>query len=559
MNTPSKLLRRSLLPLSLLALTAALVSGFRWQDDDDYYYKLNKGLETFGQVYREVSQSYVDTIDPETFIVGAIQGMLKTLDPYTAYLRRKESADIDLLTSGSYGGIGITVGMRDSMVTIVDLLDGYSAQREGVRIGDRILSIDGATLINGPLDTLRDYTRGEPNTSLQMTVLRDGVSEPLSFVLTRENIKVRSVSYSGMVGDGVGYIRLERFSTNAGDETRSAIMQMQKQGQLRGLVLDLRDNPGGLLESAVDVSAKFLPSGSVIVTTRGRDSSEQRVYRSTEEPIAKGLPLVVLVNNGSASASEIVAGAIQDMDAGVIMGTQSFGKGLVQSIRRMPHDATLKLTTARYYTPSGRCIQKIDYMQQRLGLTSTVADSLRSRYQTRVGRTVFERGGITPDTTVDTPEEAAIVETLRNSSAFFKFATRYASGMSSLPDNFRVHDTLLNQFEAFAIDSSPDPMVTDPVIKQVKELEKLAASENYSDAIMRRIALLRNELGSEQHRAFVRNREEIRRELYTEIAGRFHGQRQRLETAIPHDHQLQSAITLLRNGRNRYGQFLSAK
>jgi carboxyl-terminal processing protease len=547
-----------IIPVCIAAIATAVISGFRWQDEDDYYYKMNKGLETFGQVYREVAQSYVDTVDPEEFIAAGIQGMLKTLDPYTVYLRRKEAADIDLLTSGSYGGIGITVGMRDSMVTVVDLLDGYSAQREGIRIGDRVLSIDRATLINGPLDTLRDYTRGEPNTTLQMTILRDGVGEPLTFMLTRENIKVRSVSYSGIVGDGIGYIRLERFSTNAGEETRSAIMQFQKQGNLRGLILDLRDNPGGLLESAVDVSAKFLPTGSVIVTTRGRDSSEQRVYRSSEEPMATNVPLVVLVNGGSASASEIVAGAIQDMDAGVIVGTQSFGKGLVQSIRRMPHDATLKMTTARYYTPSGRCIQKIDYMQQRLGLTSTMADTLRSRYLTRIGRTVFERGGITPDTVIEMPDTAAMVSLLRNSSAFFKFATRYTSGLKALPEDFRVSDSLMQQFETFII-SGPPEILNDPLMNELKELESLAARESYGETVTRKLASLRAELSSEQRRAFIRNREEIRRELYNEIVGRFHGQRQRLEAAIPRDHQLQSAVALLRSGRNRYGQILSVR
>jgi carboxyl-terminal processing protease len=335
-------------------------------------------------------------------------------------------------------------------------------------------------------------------------------------------------------------------------------MQFQKQGNLRGLILDLRDNPGGLLESAVDVSAKFLPTGSVIVTTRGRDSSEQRVYRSSEEPMATNVPLVVLVNGGSASASEIVAGAIQDMDAGVIVGTQSFGKGLVQSIRRMPHDATLKMTTARYYTPSGRCIQKIDYMQQRLGLTSTMADTLRSRYLTRIGRTVFERGGITPDTVIEMPDTAAMVSLLRNSSAFFKFATRYTSGLKALPEDFRVSDSLMQQFETFII-SGPPEILNDPLMNELKELEVLAARESYGETVTRKLASLRAELSSEQRRAFIRNREEIRRELYNEIVGRFHGQRQRLEAAIPRDHQLQSAVALLRSGRNRYGQILSVR
>lgn len=282
MNRIPARLQRILISTAAFLLLGAIFTGFTWQDEDDYYYKMNKGLETFGQVYREIAQSYVDTVDPDEFISAGIQGMLKTLDPYTVFLRKKEAADIDLLTSGSYGGIGITVGMRDSMVTIVDVLDGYSAQREGVRIGDKIFSINGTTILRGPVDALRDYTRGEPNSTLQMTVLRDGVPDPVTFQLTRENIRVRSVSYSGILGDGVGYIRLERFSTNAGDETRSAILDMQKQGQIKGIVLDLRDNPGGLLESAVDVGAKFLPPAvrssrhAVVIPTRNGSTARAK-------------------------------------------------------------------------------------------------------------------------------------------------------------------------------------------------------------------------------------------------------------------------------------------
>jgi carboxyl-terminal processing protease len=548
-----------LIPTALVLLAGAIVTGFTWQDEDDYYYKMNKGLETFGQVYREIAQSYVDTVDPEEFINAGIQGMLKTLDPYTVFLRKKESADIDLLTSGSYGGIGITVGLRDSLVTIVDVLDGYSAQREGVRIGDKIYSINGTTLLHGPVDALRDYTRGEPNTTLQMTVLRDGVPDPLTFQLTRENIRVRSVSYSGIVGDGVGYIRLERFSTNAGDETRTAILDMRKQGELKGLILDLRDNPGGLLESAVDVGAKFLPAGSTIVTTRGRDSSEERVYHSTEEPIAAGTPLVVLVNGGSASASEIVAGAIQDLDAGVILGTQSFGKGLVQSIRRLPHESTLKLTTARYYTPSGRSIQKIDYLQQRLGMVSVLADSLRSRYQTKLGRSVYERGGIAPDTLVEMPDTPTIVTQLRHSLAFFKFATRYSAGMKSLPQNFTVDNALLDAFEQFTNTNGVAAVNDDPMLMKLKELEEVSRQEKYGEEIRRKIESLRIELNGEQHRAFQRYREEIRRELASEISSRFHGQRERLQAMLANDHQLQTAVNLLHSGRGSYGRLLSVR
>jgi len=322
-------------------LLASLASAFRWKDESDYFFRINRGLELFGQVYREVAQNYVDDIDPDAFIAAGIDGMLGTLDPYTVYMDKREAAEIDVLTSGSYAGVGISVGIRDSVVTIVDVVDGYSARREGVRIGDRILAVNGVVLLGSPVDLLRERMRGEANTPLSMTVLREGVDHPLTFTLMREMIRVRSVGYRTTFPDGIGFIRLERFGSSAGSEIRDAIAEMQSNAPLRGLILDLRDNPGGLLESAVDVVSKFVPVGSVVVSTRGRDAQEDRVYRSAEDPVLSGIPLVVLINENSASASEIVAGAIQDLDAGVIVGERSFGKGLVQSVRRLPHDASL--------------------------------------------------------------------------------------------------------------------------------------------------------------------------------------------------------------------------
>jgi carboxyl-terminal processing protease len=555
--------RRYLIPASIALAVVMVITAFRWQDQDDYYYKLNKGLEVFGQVYREIANSYVDQVDPDEFIAAGIQGMLKTLDPYTVYMRRKESADIDLLTSGSYGGIGITVGMRDSLVTIVDVVDGYSAQREGVRIGDRILSIEGKQFLHGPLDGLREYTRGEPNTTLRLMVTRDGAANPLTFLLTRENIKVHSVSYSNVLDDNVGYIKLDRFSTNAGEEVRSAILEMQRKGSLGGLILDLRDNPGGLLESAVDVAAKFVPAGSVIVTTRGRDSNDEHIYRSTEQPMAAGIPLVVLVNDGSASASEIVAGAIQDLDAGVIMGTASFGKGLVQSVRRLSHDATLKLTTARYYTPSGRSIQKIDYGQQVVVHNTSVPASAiaqHASYRTKHGRVVSERGGIVPDSLIGGPDTTAFVEQLERASLFFNFATRYAAGMKSLPASFMVDDGVLRQFETYVMQNGLATGSGSMAMSKIKELHAVAQQAHYDQSLLRKIQSLEDDLGAEQRRLFAANRELIRQELYNEISGRFGDQRARIRGSLVGDQQITAAIELITSGGSgAYDRLLSVR
>jgi carboxyl-terminal processing protease len=550
-------LRRNRIAISLAALLTVVLSvtAFTKRDEEDYYYRLNRGLELFGQVFREVSQSYVDRVDPDEFIAAGISGMLKTLDPYTVYLRRRESADIDLLTSGSYGGIGITVGLRDSVVTITDVIDGYSAQREGVRIGDRILQIDGATVLRLPLDSLREYTRGEANSTLHMRILRDGIEAPLDFVLTRDNIKVRSIGYAGMLDGGIGYIRLDRFNATAGDELRASIVDLKSQGMRNGLVLDLRDNPGGILESAVDVCSKFLPSGSTVVTTRGRDSGEERVYQSNETPIADGLPLVVMVNGGTASAAEIVAGAVQDLDAGIIVGTPTYGKGLVQSVRRLSRDATLKLTTARYFTPSGRCIQKIDYGHLR-GTSSFFKDSLA--YHTHNGRLVYQGGGIRPDTLVADADTTTIVERLRASSAFFNFATRFASSLHTIPDRFAVDDRVLKQFELYALEHMAQTDRT-TAVGRARELESVARTEGLSKEMVARISALRADLMSQEQTQFNASRESIRRELALEIANRFRGQHDRQAAMVADDPQIRSALQILRDGQTLYARLLSVR
>lgn len=559
MKTPTISPRRLLLVLLPIVVIATAVTAFTWKDENNYYYKVNKGLELFGQVYREVAQNYVDEIDPEQFINAGVDGMLQTLDPYTVYLKKKDASDIDLLTSGAYGGIGITVGMRDSMVTVIDVMDGYSAQREGMRIGDRIRKINDSEVLHGPVESLREFTRGEPGTTVTIAVMRDGVEKPLTFTLTRENIRVRSVTYSGVIHDGIGYIKLERFSANAGTELRQAILELRQQGAYGGLVLDLRDNPGGLLEAAVDVSSKFIPNGSVVVTTRGRDSVEDRVYRSAEEPVAADIPLVVLMNQNSASAAEIVAGAIQDLDVGVIMGTQSFGKGLVQSVRRLPYESTLKITTARYYTPSGRSIQKIDYAKRRGGEPSFGTDSITRTYRTVHGRTVVEHGGIIPDTLVAATSRAPIVRQLRDASLFFKFATRYTANMKSLPAGFTVDDGLLGEFEDFVARNARTAEFGSPSMNKARELYTVASEEGFDTELLRRIQDLQGEFARERQQAMASHHGEIGRELYREIVARFQRRRERDSTGIPDDQQVQAAIGLLKSGRHIYSSMLTAR
>ena len=347
----------------LVGIIAGLGVGFF--ANDNIYLKINKNMDVFAQVYKEITTSYVDEVDPEKFMHAGIDGMLETLDPYTVFYGEKEGEEIDLITHGEYGGVGVSIGTRDGYIIVIAPMDGYSAQKQGIRAGDRIIEIDGQKIFNTNPDSVRTMVRGEPGTEVKMKIEREGEKQPLDFVLVREEIQVNNVTYSGYLDNGIGYIRLERFSRRAGDEVRQALRELKAKGDLRGVILDLRNNPGGLLEAAVDIVSKFNPKGSTVVTTRGRRSEDEKVYTVTEEPLAGDIPLAVLINKNSASASEIVAGAIQDLDRGILVGTRSFGKGLVQTISQLGYNTSLKITTARYYTPSGRSIQEIDYKHKK--------------------------------------------------------------------------------------------------------------------------------------------------------------------------------------------------
>src|ERR1041384_1457247 len=422
--------------------------GFRMADSD-YFFKINKSIDIFGRVYKEVSLNYVDEVDPEKFMEAGIDGLLGTLDPYTNFISESESDEVELITTGKYGGIGVTIGSRDGVITVITLMEGYSAQRQGIQPGDRILEIDGKSVVGYKPEAVRSMTRGEPGTELHLKVDRDGEPKPLDFVLVREEIQLHNVSYADFIGDGIAYVRLERFSRGAGDEVRLAIKDLRLKGPINGGILDLRDNPGGLLDVAVDIVEKFARKGSLVVSTRGRKPESERKFFVTEEPMLPDVPLALLVNRNSASASEIVAGAIQDLDRGIIIGTRTFGKGLVQTITPLSYNTQLKITTAKYYTPSGRCIQEIDYMHRNKdGVFAITPDSLRRVFKTLKGRKQFESGGIQPASLVPEPVRSDVYSDLLRKSMYFKFATRFVTNKKEQPAILN-DDTLFSQFKEF--------------------------------------------------------------------------------------------------------------
>ena len=553
----SKIKKTTIAVVFLLSF-AFLFFGFLYETGDaDFFLKIYRSIDMYGKVYKEIAVNYVDTLNPEELMRAGIDGMVKTLDPYTVFIGEKESDEIDLITTGKYGGVGVTIGQRDGYITIINLLEGFSAAKQGIEVGDRIIEVDGKSLKGSTLDAVRQLVRGVPGSELKMKIEREGEKKPIDFVLVREEILVRNIAYSGYVSDSVAYIRLERFSRTAGDDLRNAIKDLRIKRKLKGLVLDLRDNPGGLLESAVEIVSKFVPENSLVVATRGRKIASERSYTSSEAPMLRDLPLAILVNRFSASASEIVSGAIQDLDRGIVVGTRTFGKGLVQIITPLSENSSLKMTTAKYYTPSGRCIQEIDYRHRDGdGNGTTVPDSLRHEFRTANGRRVWESGGILPDTIITDSLHSRFLDELSRKAMFFKYANRYAAENKTLPDSFEVTNKQIEDFEAFLKEKGFECEEEGEV--KLQELRILAADARYDKSFVDGIKKLETILKEEKDKQIYRYQEEIRSTLKTEILARIKGDKARFESTFLRDRQLQTAISII-NNKKIYDKLLGVK
>jgi len=525
--------------------------------DAEYYLKIYRGIDTFTKVYKEMTLNYVDSLDPEGFMRAGIDGMLRTLDPYTVYIGEKENDEIDLITNGKYGGVGVTIGLRDGYVTVINLLEGFSAAKQGVEVGDRIVEVEAKSTKGMSLEDIRQLVRGAPGTELKMKIEREGEKKPIDFLLMREEISVHNIAYAGYVADGIGYVRLERFSRTAGDDLRNTIKDLKAKEELKGLVLDLRDNPGGLLESAVEVVSNFVPESSLVVSTRGRKIDSERKYFSYETQTLKDVPTTVLVNKFSASASEIVGGALQDLDRGVLVGTRTFGKGLVQTITRISETASLKITTARYYTPSGRCIQEVDYWHRDGdGNVTTKPDSLKREFRTAHNRRVWESGGILPDTVVTDTIRNLYLEELNRKSMLFQYANHFAIEKKTIPDTFQVTDAIIEDFESFIKVKGFEYQDEGEV--KLKELRTIAANARYDQSFLDGIGKLENELKAGKDDQIHRYQEDIRAALRTEILSRIKGDKARFESTFAADVQLQTAIHILEN-KKLYNKILALK
>lgn len=522
--------------------------------DGNHFLEVNKSIDIFGRVYKEISSNYVDEIQPSKFMDVGIEAMLGSLDPYTVYIDRDNGEEVELLTSGKYGGIGVTIGYRDGTVQVMSVMDGYSAQRQGLIPGDRILEVDDTPVKGKKPDVVRNLTRGAPGTEVRLLIDREGETDPLAFVLIREEIRLRNVTYATRFGSDVGYVRLERFSRNAGEEVRQAIKDLRKEGEIRGMILDLRGNPGGLLEAAVEVVSKFVPRGSEIVSTKGRRPESAKSYQSSEEPLASDIPLVVLTDRESASASEIVSGAIQDLDRGLIVGDRTFGKGLVQTIIPLNYGAQLKVTTARYYIPSGRSIQEIDYENRTAdGVFAPYADTARHEFRTIGGRLVYEHGGIAPDSVVLLKDEGPMISALLRKAMFFRFMNAYVAERKEHL-NPRVTEEMVLAFRTFLDEQNFE--FEEDTERAIRELRESASDLLYADPFMEDINRLSEKVQEEKRRAFDRFRDHITHHLQIELSARVNGEQGRIEAQLERDIQLETALRLLKDA-DAYGKKIS--
>lgn len=549
----------SLLILLFLAFTGASMpagSNLPGGGDDDVYTQINRNMDVFGKLYKEIMLDYVDEIDGDKFMKAGIEGMLGTLDPYTNFLDESRKDEIDLLTTGKYGGVGITVGMKDSMIIITDILEGYSAQREGVKRGDKLIEIDGTSMLGKKVSDVRAFTRGDAGTKMKMKVLRG--DREIEYTLTRQEIQLKNIGYKGTIEDGIGYIKLDRFSRYAENEMIDAITELKSKGDVKGIILDLRGNPGGLLDAAIGILNKFTNKGDLLLTTKGRKLDSERKYFATESPMLNNdVPLVVLIDEGTASASEIVAGAVQDLDRGVLVGTKSFGKGLVQVFQPLSFGNQLKITNQKYFTPSGRWIQAKNYFKEnKYGVFKPNPYFNQKDFKTIGGRVVLAEGGITPDVVVDIIKANELLEALNYEDMYFKFAEKYTTDNPG-GANFVMTDDIINRFLEFI--STTEFEFNTTAERELAQLKKDTDEKMYSEKVKSYIGLLEGELKAEKFKDFESSKPYMRQKLEVEILRKYNRpEKEIVEASAKDDQQLQEALRIIKD-RGLYNSMLQPK
>ena len=509
-------------------------------------FEILKNLEIYSSILKELDKNYAEEINPGDLNEIAIEAMLEDLDPYTVYIPESQSEDYKLLTTGQYGGIGALIHRQGDYVVISEPYEGSPAQKSGLKAGDRILEINGQSAKGKSTEEVSEILKGQPGVTLEIKIQGYSDEEPVIREVVRENIKIPNIPYYGMIGENIAYIMLANFAKNAGDEVKKALTELKSNNDVKGVILDLRGNGGGLLHEAVNLANIFVDKGNLIVSTKGKISSRNTDYYTLMPAVDSQIPVVVLVDGSSASASEIVAGAIQDLDRGVIIGQKTFGKGLVQNVVPLPYNSQLKITVSKYYISSGRCIQAIDYFHKDgNGNSSKIPDSLISEFKTKNGRSVYDGGGIEPDITTDEYDYSSITAALVTKFLIFDYANRFYSTHPTIdqPEMFQVDDLIYDDFLAFLQDKDYDYKTRTE--ESLEDLMKDAQDEDYFSAIQEDYEIMKRKLSHDKEADLLKHKEEIRELLREEIVSRYYYQKGRIIANIGQDKDIERAVEVL--------------
>lgn len=551
-------MKRFLKGIALFAIIGLASAGMNAQKTEDHNFEVAKNLEIFHEIVSELDRFYVDTISPAKTIEQGIQAMLSGIDPYTEYFPEKDMKDLKMITTGKYAGIGAIIRQYNGRdyIYIDEPYENMPAARYGLKAGDEILSINGESMKGRPSSYVSDHLRGEADSRLTVTVRRPGVKDSLSIELVRSVISLPAVPYYGM-WKGYGYILLEQFTENSYKSVMQALVELKEQGA-KGIILDLRGNGGGLLQEAVDIVGLFVPKGTKLVETRGKIPQAASTYVTQRNPIDQTIPLVVLTDEQSASASEIVAGSLQDLDRAVIVGTRTFGKGLVQTTRMLPFNGTLKVTTAKYYIPSGRCIQEIDYSKRNdKGQAQHIPDSLTKVFHTAAGRPVRDGGGIRPDVDCKPDTMPDILYYLSQNLVLFDFVSDWCTRHETISPavDFKLTDEDYNDFKEFVCKS--DFKYESNSGKALESLIKIARKEGLADKAQDEFKSLESKLQYDLRNDLDVFRKDLERLISTEIVVRYYYQRGAVILNLKSDKFVGEAVSLL-GDRKRYDSILAS-
>ncbi len=509
-------------------------------------FEVSKNLDIMTNVFKELNNNYVDEVNYGNLMKTGIDAMLEELDPYTVFISEAEIEDYNFMTTGQYGGIGALIHKQGKYVVISEPYENSPAYKAGLQAGDKILTINGADATNKSVSDVSQMLKGQPGTKLNLQIDRDNFK--MDRVVIRENVSIPNVAYYSRFDDGIGYIKLTGFTQNSGKEVKDAFLKLKEQGSLTGLILDLRDNGGGLLNEAVTITNLFVKKGELVVSTKGKTPDRNKSYKTLSTPIDPNIPLVVLVNGMSASASEIVAGAIQDLDRGVIIGERTFGKGLVQNIIPLSYNTQMKVTVAKYYIPSGRCIQSVDYVHRdSLGRSVSIPDSLTNAFKTKGGRTVYDGAGINPDIAVEEHLYSNIALSLLSKYLFFDYANKFRREHDSIlpAKDFKITDEIYADFVNWLQDKDYDYVSRSE--KMLADLKKTAETEQYYDELKQEFDLLESKMIHNKQADLEKFRPEIERILKNEIVARYYNQKGRVEAAIVDDKEVKLAREVLKD------------